>query len=897
MNDHGQLTTSKPLLEALSQPNGARFYKCALQVNPFAYLKRHSKATEFADEGDYNAAIVDACKAQGIQVIAVTDHYRLSDSHKLLKDAREAGIKALPGFEAVAKDGVHILCIFDENKDPSSVDRAIGQCGIHDLKDDSPVGSLDTIELLRCIKEEWGAVAIAAHVSSDGGLLKQLSGKPRANAWTSEFLLACALPGPLSDAVSNHIQILENKDSAHKREHPLAIINAKDVNSPDDLAKSGASSLIKMSHVSVEALRQAFLDPISRIRLNSDPEPENHSQFLAMAWQGGFLDGTRIHFNESLNVLVGGRGTGKSTIIESLRYVLGLEARGEESIRAHEGVVKKVLKSGTKISLLVRSYHPSKREYTIERTIPNPAVVKDSEGEVLDLTPQDVVSGVEIFGQHEISELTKSEEKLTVLLERFVERDSSSQSQRSKLRLELEKSRRRITEFRKDIAAVDERLGALPGLEETLKRYQDAGLEERLKEKSLLVREEKVLESLRGRIEPFEEARDNLLELVPIDVAFLSEKALQDMPNSLLLEAGRKALEEFSKGVQEAGKRLDEAIQSASTGIAGIESKWDELRQKVDEDYEKLLRELQKSNVDGEEFIKLRRRIEELRPLKEKKTALQKDLAAHHASRKKLLDEWIDLQNRDYRLLEKAANKVSESLLNRVRVQVTNMGNRQPLERVLRVIGGNIATLLERVNSKKDLSLIDLAQKCRDGKGALVQHYGFPIGAAERLAAHDSELFMRIEEVELPATTQIELNTGSEGEPPNWQTLQALSTGQKATAVLLLLLLDSEAPLVVDQPEDDLDNRFITEGVVPTMRGEKRRRQFLFSTHNANIPVLGDAELILGLTTSAAIDDVHGRIPPEHMGSIDSKPVQELVEEILEGGKTAFEMRRLKYGF
>jgi len=74
--------------------------------------------------------------------------------------------------------------------------------------------------------------------------------------------------------------------------------------------------------------------------------------------------------------------------------------------------------------------------------------------------------------------------------------------------------------------------------------------------------------------------------------------------------------------------------------------------------------------------------------------------------------------------------------------------------------------------------------------------------------------------------------------------------GQKATAVLLLLLLESEAPLVVDQPKDDLDNRFITEGVVPKMREEKRRLQFVFATHNANIPVLGDAELIVGLTDS-----------------------------------------------
>ena len=156
---------------------------------------------------------------------------------------------------------------------------------------------------------------------------------------------------------------------------------------------------------------------------------------------------------------------------------------------------------------------------------------------------------------------------------------------------------------------------------------------------------------------------------------------------------------------------------------------------------------------------------------------------------------------------------------------------------------------------------------------------------------------MRLEELELPATTKIELNTSSEGEPETWQTIEALSTGQKATAVLLLLLLESEAPLVVDQPEDDLDNRFITEGVVPTMKNEKRKRQFVFSTHNANIPVLGDAELIIGLLTRIQDGVVQGWSNERHMGSIDMQPVREMVEEILEGGKTAFEMRRQKYGF
>ncbi len=81
------------------------------------------------------------------------------------------------------------------------------------------------------------------------------------------------------------------------------------------------------------------------------------------------------------------------------------------------------------------------------------------------------------------------------------------------------------------------------------------------------------------------------------------------------------------------------------------------------------------------------------------------------------------------------------------------------------------------------------------------------------------------------------------------------------------------------------------------MKIEKTRRQFNFATHNANIPVLGDAELILGLSATGEAGDGHVIIPPEHMGSIDSQPVRELVEEVLEGGKFAFETRRLKYGF
>ena len=893
------MSLARPLSDrmqaALELPNGARFYRCALQVNPFAYLDTHNKTTTFTSEDDYNQAIIKACLDIGIEVIAVTDHYRVKHSASLVRAARNAGLYAFSGFEAVTKDGVHFLCLFDPDKD-DVLERFIGECGIHDTDQPSPTGSKDSIELLECAKN-WGAVCIAAHVASEGGLLKKLSGQSRINVWTNADLLACALPGPVSDAPDGIRPILENKDAQHRRDRIPAILNASDVNDPEDLKKDGASCFIKMSTVSVEAFRQAFLDPDSRIRLHSDPKPEPHAEFLAMAWEGGFLRDTAVHFNENLNVLVGGRGTGKSTMVESIRYVLGLDPLGDEAQKAHDGVIRHVLQSGTKVSLLVRSHKPSERRYTIERSVPNPPVVKDETGEVLTLSPRDVMPGVEVFGQHEISELTKSPEKLTLLLERFVDRDPSLSGRKSKVRLELERSRSRIVDVRREMKRLDERLAALPGLEETQKRFQQAGLEERLKEKSLLIREERLFANLDERLDQYRTLHNELTEGLPVDTAFVSSKALEGLPNADILSEIEKILGTLSTNLKAVGEQFAKALGEADRAIAETKSRWNERKTAIEDTYEKLLRELQKSKIDGAEFIKLRQQIEELRPLKDKTVNLKRDLKAHETQRRNLLAEWEDIKAAEYRLIETAAKRVSRKLRDRVQVRVTMAGNHDPLEQLLREVGGNLAAALERLRGQDQLSLPELAQRCREGKEALIKHYNLPSGAAERIAQADLDLFMRIEELELPATTEIELNTAPDGEPATWQTLQALSTGQKATAVLLLLLLESEAPLVVDQPEDDLDNRFITEGVVPIMRQEKRRRQFVFSTHNANIPVLGDAELILGLAASGEAKEGHARIATEHMGSIDSAPVRELVEEILEGGKAAFEMRRSKYGF
>lgn len=891
------MNTNAAIQSALTFPNGARFYRAALQVNSFEYVRRHSKQTAFANEAAYNDAMVAACKRLGVEVIATADHYEVSTSEALRKAAQNAGISVLPGFEAVTKEGVHLLCICDPAKDGKALERIIGECGVRSDGDStSPLGSLDVEGFLDAART-WGSICVAAHVTSSGGLLRVLSGQARARAWRASGLSACSIPGARDDVPQEHKPILLNKDPNYVREHPVAILNAQDASSPEDLEKPGATCLIKMSEVSIEGLRQAFLDPDSRIRLNSDPGPEEHAEFLALAWEGGFLDGAKIHFNENLNVLIGGRGTGKSTVVESIRYVLGIVPIGEEARRAHEGIVKSVLRGGTKISLLVRSHRPTKHDYLVERIVSNPPVVRDESGTVLALSPSDIIARTEVFGQHEISELSKSPEKRTSLLERFVDRDVELSKKKSRIRKDLEKSRQQVLECEKELLQTQERLAALPTLEETLKRFQQAGLEERLKEQSLLVREERVLLTAGERITPLREAVEALRRGLPVDRGFLSTKALADLPGKATLLEADAILQTLSADLERLVSDQVKRIEQAESDLKAVRGRWDVRRAVVQADYEKILRDLQKSKVDGEEFIRLRRQIEELRPLREKAEALEKTRGELAGTRRNLLAEWEEAKSADFQQLQKAAKRVSKTLVGRVQVDVAFAANREPLVEILKSLGGRTAEMVEAVRRAESLSLSEFAATCRLGRDELSKKYGITQTQADRIAQAQPDLLMRIEELDLQPTTTIKLNVSAEDTPPVWQSLESLSTGQKATAVLLLLLLDSDGPLVVDQPEDDLDNRFITDGVVPKMREEKRRRQFVFATHNANIPVLGDAELIVGLTATGEGGDGKAVLPKKHMGSIDSGPVRQLVGEILEGGRAAFEMRRLKYGY
>ena len=887
-----QVTTNQNL------PAGAMFRRCALQVNPLSYGRYRGKKVD-GDAESHARRIVEKSVELGISVLAITDHHDVGGVPAFRAAAKGTSVRIFPGFEIASSEGIHVLCIYPSGETQERLNQHLGAFHIA-----NGLSKLQFTEVLSTVRKQ-GGVTIAAHVTRDKGLFEVLDGRARIAAWQSEDLLAIQIPKDIDHLPVNLREIVRNAQPEYRRpfrtdNQAVAVVNAKDVLEAEDLEDPAATCLIKMSDVTVESLHQAFLDPTSRIRLNSNPDPKPHTEFLSMRWDGGFLDGTEFRFNGNLNVLVGGRGAGKSTVIESLRYVLDLKPIGTESDNAHKGIVRDVLRPGTKVSLRIRSHHPNPMDYGIERIVPNPPVVRQADGTVSSLHPEQIHGGVEVYGQTEISEIARKPDKIVAVLDRFGDDDLAApldSDQKAHLQRSLEGNRLAIVEVSRELADLEERLGSLPGLEETLGRYRQAGLEERLRERSLVVREEALFNSIPERLEPFRDALLLLRQTLPLDRTFLSARALEDLPGAALILPTDQVLARLGERLAAVVTALDAALRDADAEVDKVRANWQTHKDAIEDAYQSILRDLKQSAVDGQAFIRLRGDIERLRPLRERQAGLRRAKGEHITKRQALLAEWEERQAKAGQRLVRAAQQVSQRLQGRVRVEVRVANDRAPLFKLLREeIGGHLKDTIDKLAAVSGLSLREFAGKCRSGAEALQQTYGLSSIQSRRIADADDSVFMQIEELELHPTVSVSLNVSSTDEA-DWQALESLSKGQKATAVLLLLLLESDAPLVIDQPEDDLDNRFITESVVPRMREAKRNRQFVFSTHNANIPVLGDAEMILGMMASGEAATGRGRVPIEHMGSIDAPKVRQVVEELLEGGRDAFERRRRRYGF
>jgi PHP family Zn ribbon phosphoesterase len=878
----------------------ARFFKCALQVNPAGYIK-YRGGQQTLSEDDYNQQLLNAALEADIEVVGLADHGSVDSVDKLRSLFAQNGIVVLPGFEIASSEKIHFVCLFDESKTSQELERILGRLDLLTPEDGVLPTNLTAIQLIDKINEIGGFI-FAAHSTNDDGVLKRRMN----HVWQHKGLLAAQIPGSIEDLKEAsdifYYRAFTNKDDAYCREREMAAINAADVAKPEDIKRPGASCLIKMTKPCFASFKQAFLDAGSRVRLNSD-KPENYASAIErVRFVGGYLDGVDIELSEHLNAVIGGRGTGKSTLLECIRFALDLEPFGKEAKSKHDAILKNNLgKESGSIELTVRSATMHGRKFKVSRKYGNqPFVVDDEQGNVLPYRPIDLLPGIELYGQNEIYEMTRDPHSRNQLVERFLEGDHANfDTTIEKILSGLKDNREAINRAIQQKADIEADVERLPKLQDQARQFQSLGLDEKLKIIPKLEKEKQLGERITEETNRVGEAIVTLKDSLP-DTAFLSDVALDGLPHADLLKQKRNLLEQLTSKLTQAIAQLEQMKEQADTGflslqqqllseIAGEEQALESAFKDIPASQGKTGRQI------GAEYQALLKQIEQIRP---KQTALQNrqiQIDELYSQRQKLLLELDQETSARSSAMQKSVKRLNRKLEQKVRLTLRSEGNRQAFINFLE------GCKLDSVGPKRlawimdgNFSPANLAATIRAGELVLLQFdFGATPAVAQALGRMTESQLLQMEELLLPDTMAIELNVTHGEREADFRPIDDLSTGQQCTAVLHLLLLDNQDPLILDQPEDNLDNAFIAERIVSELRRAKLTRQFLFATHNANIPVFGDAEWIGVLS----VDDNKGRILPEEQGAIDVPAIQQLAAEILEGGKSAFNQRREKYGF
>ena len=871
----------------------AQFWKCALQVNPPAYSATYRGTDHGMDARTYAEALRDICRTKEIQVVGFADHGNVADAKIMQRVLTDAGIVVFPGFEVTTTERVHWVCLFPEDTSEQQLERYLGHLELTNPKDGARPSTLGGQKLLQRV-DELGGFCFAAHITSSSGLLK---GKFH-NLWIDPRLRAAQIPGNIDDLPQQYKPIALNKNPNYKRDHPVALINARDVGEPSDLLDPRTSTFIKMTQPCFASFLMAFKDPGSRVRLEDDQQKHFYSQIHSISIEGGYFDGLSAKISGHLNAVIGGRGTGKSTLLECVRYAMDVPHKSEDAIRQGDEIVKENLgKAGGRVILQLRSAANYMKPYTVIRRYGEPPRVIDQNDNESRLHPgRDLLPGIEFYGQNEIHELAKSPGALTRILDQFLPDSVEQQAKLDSAFRKLRENSERLTKAQERKDEIERQIAQLPKLKEQVRQFKEHGLEEKLKQVPLLEKERQLGPRILEEVKNTRDGQQQFEESLP-DLVFLSDKALENLPHAELLQHGRALLETLGTTLRQKLGEMDKAIGETGRSVKNLVDKLNQALVNAETGLEKEFAKLPAvAGKDGKEigraYQRLLREIEQIRPSQTRLKTVDVLVGELEQTRRNLLGEISDIRSARTAAKQAAVKRLNKRLAGKLRISIVPDGLHEPLREFLQGLSGVGEKKTEWVDTAESLTILGLVAAIREGKDALLaKQWGLTSGIAETLVRMTTAQVYGLEAIDLEERVDLELNVSHTSD--RYRALDRLSTGQQCTAILHLLLLDNPDPLIMDQPEDNLDNAFIAERIVQELRVAKTERQFLFATHNANIPVFGDAEWI---GVCAASEDC-AEMPVNAQGSIDIPEIRDQVANILEGGKEAFVQRKEKYGF
>lgn len=596
----------------------------------------------------------------------------------------------------------------------------------------------------------------------------------------------------------------------------------------------------------------------------------------------GFLDGLTIEFSPGLNVLIGARGVGKTSVIELLRFVLGAswftadaEARSTQQVKSvlGDGLVRVTLTDGDRDVTVLRSLNDERPR--TEGPIPSVTVLAQNEIEAVGVQPAGRMSLVDRF-RDAADDLDREASQTAALL-----RSVASE----------------CAELLRSHDELEERLEKFVDIDELLKSVSDeqseflASVEAKAEDQERLQQLQDAASELAGEREAVDAAARAVMSINTTVREALTASSSVELPPWPDVAGGADRLRGVRRLVSEARSHLERSSELLSEATNGVEAGSQDLdRRRVEIEGEaRELRQLLSSLHEG--LGEVTKRVNAAREL-----AAQRDTLVEHLRsskqrlveisrrRRELFEELESVRDQRFAQRRDISQWLNGALGPHVRIEVTRAGSRDRYATAIvdALTGSGIHYKKLAPLVAQSVSPLELVELVESGESAkLAESVNVSADRAHSVIQYlRTQLLDELIAAPLEDTAGLFLLDGGDYKPAT-----ELSIGQRCTAVLPVLLRSRSDVLIVDQPEDHLDNAFISGPLVSTLQDRSPSAQFIFASHNANIPVLGDADRIVYL----ASDGRRGYVA--HQGPLDHPESVEAVTKVLEGGAEAFQRR------
>lgn len=863
----------------------AEFYKCALQVNCYDYIKNRGQNHSYSEE-EYNNDILKYCQEENIKVVGLADHATISQQAKLKELLEKNNIIVFNGFEIASSEKIHIVCLFPENLQEEDIIKCMGAL---EIEEKTSLSQKTLLQIIDIVEDKYNGICYLAHITDENGILA----KGQMNhIWKDGKVKICQISSTIEQVDSRYKNIINNTEPQYKRDKKMAFINAKDICKPEDLKIKESCCYIKMSRPCFNSFKMAFCDPSSRVKLSSDINQNFYTYIESISIYGGYLDGININISKHLNTIIGGRGTGKSTLLEIIRYALGIETKSIESKKDIDELMKSNFGNDSRVEMIISTNKYQGKKYKIIKRYSKPIVIEDMEtNKVSSLLIENIIPKIEIYGQNEILELIKNDDAKLQILDRFFPEDDNYENVRNEIVKKLNENAFLLNDLwdKKDINESD--INKLPRLIEQEKFYKKIGIQEKA---NVLANNKKEETRINELIKNVDDYSINLANIT----SNIDEEFINGITNKEQIREIEQLLKKFNEDIKNTIKSIETSKEQLKAKIYSIK---DKLLEKHNKDNENINKEINTiPDMQGKtaqellnEYLEIIKNIEIIKPKENDNQEYNKSINDLEENRNNLLEELAKNKDKHDDEMRKIIKKINnKQLKGKVRIEVLKGKNRSSLIKYLAKKDGLAEKGLEWINEANDFSIETFIKNIQEGKEKLLEEYkkyGLTEGKADRISQISKKEIFEMQSIELKDIIDIQLFIEGKNE---YKSLNKLSKGQQCTAILYILLLENVDPLIIDQPEDNLDNSFISSDFIEVLRENKMKRQFIFATHNANIPVFGDSECIVVMEEEKG----HGINQKDNIGSIDDKNVCNCVINILEGGKGAFEMRKEKYG-